>query len=283
MKRSANLVPIEEQIEIALYMATSAHEGQFRKFGDDKDKPYIVHPSRVADALYGSDKIVGYLHDVLEDTDVGEEDLFLMGISQVYIDAVKALSKKGGESYYEFIQRIIHTKGEVGEIAVRVKIADIEDNLKSLQDGNLKQKYLFARKLLSYNIKPNHIIEKKDIMKILILEDSDERIRKFNENLNKDGISVTFTKFVEPCIDILKKEVFDYLFLDHDLGGEVYVESGGDKETGYDVAKWLSENTDRMPKNIILHSLNEAGRENMQSLLPDAKQIPFAWMHMIAK
>jgi len=114
-------------------------------------------------------------------------------------------------------------------------------------------------------------------MKILVLEDNRERINIFRNNLQTDGVSLTFAITVPACVQALELEEYDYLFLDHDLGGKVYVPSDGDEETGWHVAKWLSEHPDRMPPQIFIHSLNENGRKNMMSLLPDATELPFAW------
>ena len=47
--------------------------------------------------------------------------------------------------------------------------------------------------------------------------------------------------------------------------------------TGFELAKWLSENPEYKPESILLHSNNPAGRQNMKSLLPEAIEAPFAW------
>src|SRR5438034_1720562 len=57
--------------------ADSAHGGQLRKYCQDR---YIVHPVRVMErcAAYGASRAqlaAALLHDVLEDTPVGEEQL----------------------------------------------------------------------------------------------------------------------------------------------------------------------------------------------------------------
>ncbi len=58
-------------IERAFLMSEKLHKGQLRKSGE----PYIIHPSSVAEILYelGLDTATiaaGYLHDVVEDTDI---------------------------------------------------------------------------------------------------------------------------------------------------------------------------------------------------------------------
>jgi len=117
-------------------------------------------------------------------------------------------------------------------------------------------------------------------LKILILEDDQNRINLFQKHLI--GHEVVVTDKVDECIDYLKEGGFHFLFLDHDLGGRVYVESGGDEPTGYDVAKWLSETEENIfILHTIVHSLNEWGRKNILGLLKDSKfnasEIPFIW------
>jgi len=113
-------------------------------------------------------------------------------------------------------------------------------------------------------------------MRILILEDNQERVRQFMKKFI--GAVVLCTEDADECIEFLKVRDWDILFLDHDLGGEVYVRSFGDKKTGYTVAKWLSENMDRIPKHVFIHSLNGPGAWNIQSRLPDSILTPFAWL-----
>lgn len=54
-------------INKALEIATNAHKGQFDKVG----KEYINHPITVSSMCKSNEaKIVGLLHDVVEDTDI---------------------------------------------------------------------------------------------------------------------------------------------------------------------------------------------------------------------
>jgi (p)ppGpp synthase/HD superfamily hydrolase len=72
------------------------HEGQFRASGD----PYIVHPVAVADLLrdIGASAPViaaGFLHDVVEDTDVTPDQIELHFGSEVR-ELVEGVTKLGG-------------------------------------------------------------------------------------------------------------------------------------------------------------------------------------------
>ena len=66
-------MPTMEQLyERAVEIATAAHEGQSRWGGE----PYITHPLAVAKSFgMGRAKVVAVLHDVIEDTNITEEDL----------------------------------------------------------------------------------------------------------------------------------------------------------------------------------------------------------------
>lgn len=140
------------QVEIARAIATIAHRGQVDKAGN----PYIEHPARVAARLTAqkeSDEVIaaGWLHDVLEDTDLTREDLSAAGVGGHVISYVEGVTRENGETpedYYEKVQR------QIG--AFRVKLADIADNtdpnrLALLDDptiARLTRKYAKARLLL---------------------------------------------------------------------------------------------------------------------------------------
>jgi len=113
-------------------------------------------------------------------------------------------------------------------------------------------------------------------MKILVLDDDRGRLKQFMEKLI--GHDVCCVETAQEAIRKLKEEeIFDYAFFDHDLGGKVFVESGGQDFTGWDVAVWLTQNIEKQPKKIVIHSFNPAGAANMKSLLPQALLMPGVW------
>jgi (p)ppGpp synthase/HD superfamily hydrolase len=83
-----------------------------------------------------AEKIVAILHDVLEDTNCTIEEFREIGLNYHTIHSIEKLTKKPYQTYEDFIQSI-----REDEIAVRVKIADIEDNLadKGSEEVTLKQ------------------------------------------------------------------------------------------------------------------------------------------------
>jgi CheY-like chemotaxis protein len=111
-------------------------------------------------------------------------------------------------------------------------------------------------------------------MRILVLDDDEIRLDKFRQGLI--GKVVDCVKTATEAIKLLQENVYNMLFLDHDLGGRINVSSG--PGTGYEVAKWLEEHPDRKPKHIYLHSFNEAGRNNMRMALPEAIVYPGVWL-----
>ncbi len=110
-------------------------------------------------------------------------------------------------------------------------------------------------------------------MDILILEDDKERHKAFLKSLI--GANVVIVETAREAITKLSNYSWDYLFLDHDLGGKQMCASG--LETGYEVSKWLEQNPDKQPPNIIIHSFNPIGAENMKKALPKAMLSPGCW------
>ncbi|MDJ0743782.1 MAG: hypothetical protein QNJ32_10520 [Xenococcaceae cyanobacterium MO_167.B27] len=111
----------EDLLNKAIEIAELAHDGQVDKGG----KPYISHPLRVMNALETvEEKIVGVLHDAVEDSDLTLEDLKVAGFSNCLIVAIDAITKRKGEKLNEYLRRVMDN-----EIALRVKIADMTDNL----------------------------------------------------------------------------------------------------------------------------------------------------------
>ncbi len=125
-------------------IAEDAHAGQIRKMGEDKGKPYIIHPQRVAAKFDDITlKSIAILHDVIEDTSLTMQSLFHMGIDIVVCQAVQVLTRKKSETYLDFILRI-----KTNDFALPVKIEDIKDNMRSLEEGSRKDKYLLALYIL---------------------------------------------------------------------------------------------------------------------------------------
>ena len=109
-------------LQRAIEIAYEAHAGQYDKAGAD----YINHPLRVMEkGTTEEEKIVGVLHDVVEDSDWTFEMLRAAGFSPNVMFALRHLTKTSeDEDYDEFISRVLKN-----ELAARVKLNDLEDNL----------------------------------------------------------------------------------------------------------------------------------------------------------
>ena len=110
-------------------------------------------------------------------------------------------------------------------------------------------------------------------MNVLVLDDSLERLKTFKTNLI--GHSVTTVETAKDAINELVQNDYNIVFLDHDLGGQAFVKSGDG--TGFEVAEWLSNHPDRKPKQIVIHSFNPTGAQNMKNVLPEAQVAPGCW------
>lgn len=135
-------------LERAIEIARQTHAGQVDKGGAD----YIGHPLRVMEmGKTEEEKIVGVLHDVVEDSDWTFEMLESEGFSSEIIEALRCVTKlSDDEDYDQFISRIKKNK-----LAIKVKLCDLVDNLDSSRLENVTEedikrskKYMRAYKLL---------------------------------------------------------------------------------------------------------------------------------------
>lgn len=111
---------------------------------------------------------------------------------------------------------------------------------------------------------------------VFFLEDNPHRYVYFNkwiENKLDEFELVTATE-ADEAIEIMRaRKHFDVVFLDHDLGGKVFVNSN-DENTGYQVAKFMKRNGNTF-NQLIIHSQNPAGADNINHIFPEAMKIPF--------
>ena len=127
---SMNQLPV---VERALRLATRAHEGQKRK---DVDLPYIIHPVAVAliVAQYGFSETViaaALCHDVLEDTEVTEDEL-RDELGDDVATIVKLLSYDEGISWEEQRKRYVEVVRAAPIEVKAVSTADKIHNARSL-------------------------------------------------------------------------------------------------------------------------------------------------------
>lgn len=123
-------------VETAKLLAFLAHSTAYRF---DNVTPYIAHPDAVA-SLVGEDdklKIIAWLHDVVEDTDVPLEYLASKGAPEDVLDAIKAITHEKWEPYSDYIYRV-----SLNPLALRVKIVDLLVNLSDAPTQQQRKKYI---------------------------------------------------------------------------------------------------------------------------------------------
>ena len=115
--------------------------------------------------------------------------------------------------------------------------------------------------------------------RVLIVEDDAARCDWFRRRLA--GCDLDVTCDVGRACEMLARNEYDLILLDHDLREEHYFSDEPDDErTGYAVASWLAANAGKHSvANIIVHTRNADGAWRMVSLMRDAgltaEHIPF--------
>lgn len=110
-------------IDKAIELASKAHAADYDLDGN----PTILHPLAVG--MMGRndlERVVGFLHDVVEDTRYDFGDLEELGFSEAVIDTLRLLTHDKQTPYMEYIKRICESGNEA---AVNVKINDLKHNM----------------------------------------------------------------------------------------------------------------------------------------------------------
>jgi hypothetical protein len=104
-------------------------------------------------------------------------------------------------------------------------------------------------------------------MRIIFLDDADQRWYRFQAKVPKSIRAETAAQ----CISLIKDSpVIDWLFLDHDLGGEAYVSSSRE-DCGMEVVRYLCQHPRAESiSRIVVHSHNNGAASEMFNKLKDA-------------
>lgn len=138
----------QDLLKKAIHIAQQAHFYQLDRYG----APYLGHVTRVMNMGQTIDeKIIGILHDLVEDTSWTFELLATEGFPEYIIEAIRCVTKKNDlEDYDEYIKR-----SQNNPIAIKVKLNDLTDNLDirrmeiiTEKDLTRMNKYLKAYKYL---------------------------------------------------------------------------------------------------------------------------------------
>lgn len=131
----------------SIALACAAHDGQVDKGG----APYALHPLRVMEACGRYEtRILAVLHDVVEDTETGFNDLRCIGVPEYLLNELALLTRTPGEDYFDYIEALGKS-----ELAREVKMKDLLDNMRverltTLTEKDIKRiiKYQKAYKML---------------------------------------------------------------------------------------------------------------------------------------
>lgn len=116
-------------IDKAIEFASRAHAADYDLDGN----PTILHPLAVG-MMGGNDteRIVGFLHDVVEDTRYDFDDLINEGLSEEVLTALRLLTHDKDTPYMAYIEQICRSGNQT---AIRVKINDLKHNLARGKEG----------------------------------------------------------------------------------------------------------------------------------------------------
>ncbi len=143
------IIPIPNPIEQGLLakaqlIATEAHRKQKRYTNGE---PFIAHPERVAARLNeDSLKVLGWLHDVIEDNRNYPESVMRTMFPAWVVDHLLLLTHIPNEPYDDYILR-----AGSNPATRAVKLADLRDNLRDLKPGHQRDKYRLAVRVLGAN------------------------------------------------------------------------------------------------------------------------------------
>jgi (p)ppGpp synthase/HD superfamily hydrolase len=112
-----------EMLMSMLRAAVEGHDGVYDKGG----QPYFFHVYHVMTRLHTDDpelKCIALGHDLIEDTDLTDADLIIMGFNDRVIDGIRALTKIPGESYDDYRNKVMGNRD-----AMLVKMQDLRHNM----------------------------------------------------------------------------------------------------------------------------------------------------------
>ena len=135
----------QEIIEKCIRIAMDALEGK-----RDRDGNALILHSLIVGSMGQTDaeKCVGFLHDVVEDSDWTFEDLVKAGIPNEIVQTVRLCTREDGMEYYDYVQRIIDSDNMT---AIHVKLNDLHHNLargKAFNYTRLIEKHRKALKMI---------------------------------------------------------------------------------------------------------------------------------------
>jgi len=110
-------------LEDIIRIAVNAHDGMKDMVGN----PAVAHVLAVG--LMGktlNEQKAGFLHDVVEDSDITIADLRAEGVEEDVLTAVDLLTHRPGVTYEDYVKNIVNSGNQT---AIQVKLNDLHHNL----------------------------------------------------------------------------------------------------------------------------------------------------------
>ncbi|MEJ7617338.1 MAG: cyclic-phosphate processing receiver domain-containing protein [Pyrinomonadaceae bacterium] len=100
-------------------------------------------------------------------------------------------------------------------------------------------------------------------LRVFLLDDDERRHEWFTKRFVNDNLDIA--EDVSGATALLSENIYDAIFLDHDLLPEHYnSETTDDERTGYAVAAWLAARADlQQASTIVVHTRNADGAMRM--------------------
>lgn len=123
------------------------------------------------------------------------------------------------------------------------------------------------------------ITSERSPISVFLLDDDTRRHDWFEKRFNGDYLDIA--ENVSQARELLSANLYDAIFLDHDLLPEHYHSSSKDDErTGYAIAHWLSESPEiQRASTILVHTRNADGAirmvEELRRAGRHAEYVPF--------
>ena len=106
-------------------------------------------------------------------------------------------------------------------------------------------------------------------MNILILDDQEFRHDGFREAYKDLAVTLFHAYSYNEATQLLDNEVFDYIWLDHDLGTE---------KDGKDAARYIALlPKEKLPRCVYIHSANWSGAREMKAILNECGMLAGAY------
>ena len=132
---------MKNQLNKAIIIAAKIHKGKKGR----NHEPAIMHPIRVMGMMNDNNsRTVAVLHDVVESGKISIPELKQAGFNKKICKAVDLLSRRKGEKYNHYIDRL-----KDNNLAVTVKLADLIDNF-SRRKGYKKASKVDLQKIKKY-------------------------------------------------------------------------------------------------------------------------------------